>query len=209
MYKMISWWARNPKAANLLMAGIIIVGIATFSRIDQEVFPKISAPIVSVHYVWPGASPKEVEDQILVRVEESLRDIEGIEKLRGVAQESFGAIYVQAFAGTDINNLIQEVKREVDAVVSIPSDVEPPVVDDASFEFPIMAIALSGDVSEKILSKTARSLRDELALQPYVDVVNILGNRKEEISIELSETCLLYTSPSPRDMRRSRMPSSA
>ena len=190
MYKMISWWARNPKAANLLMAGIIIVGIATFSRIDQEVFPKISAPIVSVHYVWPGASPKEVEDQILVRVEESLRDIEGIEKLRGVAQESFGAIYVQAFAGTDINNLIQEVKREVDAVVSIPSEVEPPVVDDASFEFPIMAIALSGDVSEKILSKTARSLRDELALQPYVDVVNILGNRKEEISIELSETAM-------------------
>ena len=106
---MISWWARNPKAANLLMAGIIIVGIATFSRIEQEVFPKISAPIVSVHYVWPGASPKEVEDQILVRVEESLRDIEGIEKLRGFAQESFGAIYVQAFAGTDINNLIQEV----------------------------------------------------------------------------------------------------
>ena len=187
---MISWWARNPKAANLLMAGIIIVGIATFSRIEQEVFPKISAPIVSVHYVWPGASPKEVEDQILVRVEESLRDIEGIEKLRGFAQESFGAIYVQAFAGTDINNLIQEVKREVDAVVSIPSDVEPPVVDDASFEFPIMAIALSGDVSDKKLTKTARLLRDELALQPHVDVVNLMGVRKEEISIELSETAM-------------------
>ena len=116
--------------------------------------------------------------------------VEGIEKLRGFAQESFGAIYVQAFAGTDINNLIQEVKREVDAVVSIPSDVEPPVVDDASFEFPIMAIALSGDVSEKKLTKTARLLRDELALQPHVDVVNLMGVRKEEISIELSENAM-------------------
>ena len=115
---------------------------------------------------------------------------EGIEKLRAFAQESFGAIYVQAFAGTDINNLIQEVKREVDTVVSIPSDVEPPVVDDASFEFPIMAIALSGDVSEKKLTKTARLLRDELALQPHVDVVNLMGVRKEEISIELSETAM-------------------
>ena len=190
MYKMISWWARNPKAANLLMAGIIIVGIATFSRIEQEVFPKISAPVVSVHYVWPGASPKEVEDQILVRVEESLRDIEGIEKIRGFAQESFGAIYVQAYAGTDIDYLVQEVKREVDAVVSIPQDVEPPVVDDASFEFPIIAIALSGNVSEKQLIKTGRLLRDELALQPYVDVVNLMGYRKEEISIELSETAM-------------------
>ena len=48
MYQMISWWVRNPKAANLLMAAIIIVGIATFSRIEQEVFPKISAPVLSV-----------------------------------------------------------------------------------------------------------------------------------------------------------------
>ena len=190
MYQMISWWVRNPKAANLLMAAIIIVGIATFSRIEQEVFPKISAPVVSVHYVWPGASPKEVEDQIIVRVEESLRDIEGIEKLRAFAQESFGAIYVQGFAGTDVDYLMQEVKREVDTIVSIPSKVEPPVVDDASFEFPILAIALSGDVSEKRLTKTARVLRDELALQPHVDIVNILGNRKEEISIELSETAM-------------------
>ena len=190
MYQMISWWVRNPKAANLLMAAIIIVGIATFSRIEQEVFPKISAPVVSVHYVWPGASPKEVEDQIIVRVEESLRDIEGIEKLRAFAQESFGAIYVQGFAGTDVDYLMQEVKREVDTIVSIPLKVEPPVVDDASFEFPILAIALSGDVSEKRLTKTARVLRDELALQPHVDIVNILGNRKEEISIELSETAM-------------------
>ena len=98
MYNMISWWARNPKAANLLMAAIIIVGIATFSRIEQEVFPKIAAPVVSVHYVWPGASPKEVEDQILVRVEESLKEIKGIEKIRGFAQENFGAIYVQALS---------------------------------------------------------------------------------------------------------------
>lgn len=190
MYNMISWWARNPKAANLLMAAIIIVGIATFSRIEQEVFPKIAAPVVSVHYVWPGASPKEVEDQILVRVEESLKEIKGIEKVRGFAQENFGAIYVQAFPGTDLNFLIQEVKRETDAVVSIPQDVEPPVVDDASFEFPIIAVALSGDVSEKILTQTARSLRDDLSLQPNVDIVNILGSRKEEISVELSETAM-------------------
>ena len=64
------------------------------------------------------------------------------------------------------------------------------MVDDASFEFPIMAVALSGDVSEKQLTKTGRMLRDELALQPYVDVVNLMGYRKEEISIELSETAM-------------------
>ena len=190
MYKIISWWARNPVAANLLMVGIIFLGIGTFSRIEQEVFPKISPPVVSIHYTWPGASPKEVEDQILVRVEESLNSLEGIDKIRGFATESFGGIYVQAFSGVDLNNLIQEVKREVDAIISIPRDVYPPVVDDASFQFPIMAIALTGDVSEKLLTKTTQSLRDELALEPHVEVVNLLGSRQEEISIELSETAM-------------------
>jgi len=190
MYNLISWWARNPKAANLLMVGIIIVGVATFSRIEQEVFPKISPPIVSIHYTWPGASPKEVEDQILVRVEESIRDIEGIDKIRGFAQENFGGIYIEAFPEVELDYLIQEVKREVDAIVSIPYDVEPPVVDDASFQFPIIAINISGDVSEKLLAKTARDLRDELSLEPHIDVVEILGYRKEQISIELSETAM-------------------
>ena len=116
--------------------------------------------------------------------------LEGIDKIRGFATESFGGIYVQAFSGVDLNNLIQEVKREVDAIISIPRDVYPPVVDDASFQFPIMAIALTGDVSEKLLTKTTQSLRDELALEPHVEVVNLLGSRQEEISIELSETAM-------------------
>ena len=60
MYKIISWWARNPVAANLLMVGIIFLGIGTFSRIEQEVFPKISPPVVSIHYTWPGGRPKNV-----------------------------------------------------------------------------------------------------------------------------------------------------
>ena len=78
------------------------------------------------------------------------------------------------------------MKREVDAIVSLPSDVEPPVVSDASFDFPLVMIAIYGDVSEKLLTKTAQSLRDEASLLDHVDVVNVLGNRKEEISIELS-----------------------
>ena len=74
MLKIISWWVRNSKAANLLMFSIIIIGILNFFRVEKEVFPIITAPVVSIKYGWPGASPKEIEDQILVRVEESLTD---------------------------------------------------------------------------------------------------------------------------------------
>ena len=62
MLKIISWWVRNSKAANLLMFSIIIIGILNFFRVEKEVFPIITAPVVSIKYGWPGASPKEIED---------------------------------------------------------------------------------------------------------------------------------------------------
>ena len=68
MLKIISWWVRNSKAANLLMFSIIIIGILNFFRVEKEVFPIITAPVVSIKYGWPGASPKEIEDQIYTEI---------------------------------------------------------------------------------------------------------------------------------------------
>ncbi|MBT4696222.1 MAG: efflux RND transporter permease subunit, partial [Alphaproteobacteria bacterium] len=133
MLKIISWWVRNSKAANLLMASIIILGVMTFSRIEKEVFPIITAPIVSVQYSWPGASPKEIEDQVITRAEESLTDLDGIKKIRSVSRENFGTMYVEATLAANIDTLIQDVKRKVDAITSIPQDVYPPIVSDESF----------------------------------------------------------------------------
>jgi multidrug efflux pump subunit AcrB len=94
MLKIISWWVRNSKAANLLMVSIILIGVLTFLRIEKEVFPIITAPLVSVQYSWPGASPKEMEDQVIARAEESLSDLEGIKKITSVSRENFGIMRV-------------------------------------------------------------------------------------------------------------------
>ena len=190
MLKMISWWVRNSKAANLLMVSIIIMGVMTFFRIEKEVFPIITAPIVSVQYSWPGASPKEIEDQVIARAEESLSDLDGIKKIRSISRENFGTMYVEATLAASIDTLIQDVKRKVDAITSIPKDVYPPIVSDQSFRIPLITLAVHGNVSEKKLTRTAEKLRDELALVQYVDLVEVSGNRKEEISIELSENAM-------------------
>ena len=190
MLKMISWWVRNSKAANLLMVSIIIMGVMTFFRIEKEVFPIITAPIVSVQYSWPGASPKEIEDQVIARAEESLSDLDGIKKIRSISRENFGTMYVEATLAANIDTLIQDVKRKVDAITSIPKDVYPPIVSDQSFRIPLITLAVHGNVSEKKLTRTAEKLRDELALVQHVDLVEVSGNRKEEISIELSENAM-------------------
>jgi len=190
MLKIISWWVRNSKAANLLMVSIILIGVLTFLRIEKEVFPIITAPLVSVQYSWPGASPKEMEDQVIARAEESLSDLEGIKKITSVSRENFGMMRVEAKLAADIDILIQDVKRKIDAITSIPKGVYPPIVSDESFRIPLITLAIHGNVSEKILTRIAENLRDDLALVPYVDLVTVSGNRKEEISIELSENAM-------------------
>ena len=190
MLKIISWWVRNSKAANLLMFSIIIIGILNFFRVEKEVFPIITAPVVSIKYGWPGASPKEIEDQILVRVEESLTDLEEIKKITSTARENLGSILVEATSGSGIDKLIQDIKRKVDSIESIPDGVLPPTVSDESFRIPLVTLAVHGNTSEKKLIRAAEKIRDELSLLDHVDIVEVQGSRKEEISIELSENAM-------------------
>ena len=117
MYNMISWWARNPKAANLLMAAIIIVGIATFSRIEY-MFPKIAARW-SLFIIMARASPKEVEDQILVRVEEFSKKLKVLKKLEGLLRKILGNI-CPSISGTDLNFLIQKLKEKQTQLSQFP-----------------------------------------------------------------------------------------
>ena len=190
MLKIISWWVRNSKAANLLMFSIIIIGILNFFRVEKEVFPVITAPIISIKYGWPGASPKEIEDQILVRVEESLTDLDDIKKISSTARENLGSIQVEASSKTGVDKLVQDIKRKVDSIESIPDEVFPPIVSDESFRLPLVTLAIHGNTSEKELTRAAEKIRDELSLLAHVDIVEVQGSRKEEISIELSENAM-------------------
>ena len=190
MLKIISWWVRNSKAANLLMFSIIAIGILNFFRVEKEVFPVITAPIISIKYGWPGASPKEIEDQILVRVEESLTDLDDIKKISSTAEENLGTVQVEASSKTGIDKLVQDIKRKVDSIESIPDEVFPPIVSDESFRLPLVTLAIHGNTSEKELTRAAERIRDELSLLDHVDIVEVQGSRKEEISIELSENAM-------------------
>ena len=75
MRALIAWWVRNPVAANLLMLGIVISGWLGLKNIEKEAFPSVSPYEVQVEVVWPGASPQEVEQQIVQRIEDAQSQI--------------------------------------------------------------------------------------------------------------------------------------
>ncbi len=190
MNAIIAWWAGNRVAANLLMFIILIGGIVSFFMIERELDPYIEFSGARVNVTWVGASPQDIEEQIVVRLEEAVSQIDGIDRLWAVAGEGNGVLFVIGKQGLDKAAFIQDIKRRVDSISTFPAAAQPPVISLFANRNEMMRVAVSGDVDERLLKRTAEKIRREIALLPHVPAVNLFGVRDEEVSIEVSETAL-------------------
>ncbi|MCK5576563.1 MAG: efflux RND transporter permease subunit, partial [Sphingomonadales bacterium] len=190
MNALIAWWARNKIAANLAMVLIIAMGLGSFFTMEREVWPTVRANWVEVNVAWPGAAPQEVEEQLVIRIEESIQDLDNIFRIRSFARENFGAVYIEADPRIDMGEFINNVKMRVDSISTFPRDIEPPRVRELMTRNEMIRIGIHGNVDEKILKRTAERVRDEIALLPGASIVELFGTRNEEVSIELSEEAM-------------------
>ena len=186
----IAWMAGNTVAANLIMAVLLIGGLLMGLNIKQEVFPEFSLDMVNISIAYPGASPEEVENGILLAVEESIQDLEGIDEITSNASEGFGSVSVEAIEGADINRLWQEIKSEVDRISTFPDEAEDPQVAIAARKREVLRIALYGDTSEGNMRALADEVRDKLLLDNNITQVELDGIRDREIQVEISTQTL-------------------
>ena len=108
MQGIVKWWSGNPVAANLLMVAILIGGIVSFLRMDREIDPYVEVPGAQISVVWLGASPQDVEEQIVVRIEEAVSRVEGIDEMRAVADEGIAMVFVQGNMNLDKDAFLQD-----------------------------------------------------------------------------------------------------
>ncbi|MEM0954489.1 MAG: efflux RND transporter permease subunit [Pseudomonadota bacterium] len=187
---MVAWFVRNPIAANLLTILIVVGGLAGIPALDKKFFPSFAINTVEVSMVYPGAGPSEVEEQICVRIEEAVHDLSGIQELRSTASEGVGSVLIKAESGHDMQKLTSEVKTRVDAITTFPVDAERPIVTELEDRQDMIRVTLAGDVGERNLKALAERLRDDLATQPDIAIVEIQTARPYEVSVEVSEFTL-------------------
>lgn len=191
MKGMITWFARNDVAANLLMVTLLALGAwALSARIPLEVFPAFELRTVVVRVPFPGATPAEVEEGITVKIEEAIQDLDGIKQLRSTAVESLGTVVVEVDNRFDPRELMNDVKARVDAVSTFPADAERPVVYVPEIRRDVITVVISGDLPEHELRLVAERVRDELVDLEEITQVELDGVRPYEISIEISEQTL-------------------
>ena len=180
MEGLIRWWVRNPVAANLLMFIIVTAGWLGLRDIEKEAFPSVQPDIVQVEVIWPGASPKEMEQQVVQRVEEALKNVSNVYRVSSESRETFGSLSVETYPTVNLNAFLNDVKNAVDSITSFPRDMENPRVRRLEWRQEMIRVALAGDVGEKPLTRLANKLRNEMAGLPYISQVDVFGSRREE-----------------------------
>ncbi len=181
----ISWMARNPVTANLLMISLLVGGLLMSFRMRKEVFPRIAPDSISISVVYPGASPAEVEQGILLAVEEAVRPLDGIKEVRSTALESVGRIEAELQVGADRNKALSDVKNAVDRITTFPVEAERPIVNLPEWRTQAISLVIYGDENEKVLHSLGERIRDDLLRLPDISYAELAGVKPLEIGIEV------------------------
>jgi len=190
MKRIVEWFIENPIAANLLMVVILLVGLKNIPAVGKTVFPQTDQSSISISTSYNGASPSEVEQQVVVRLEEAVADLEGIDEIFSAAREGLAQVTLTIVDGYDSQRLLNNVKTRIDAITTLPDEVDAVNVVESIPNRPLMSIAIHGDANEQRLKEAAQWLRDEMTLLPSVSSVALEGVRNNEMSIEISEKTL-------------------
>lgn len=187
---MIAWFVRNGVAANLVMLILVVGGIASYVTVKRELFPQFSLDLVTIRVPYLGASPEEVEESVVVRIEEAIQSVDGIKEINSVAQEGYGSVTVSVDKGYDLAKVKDAIKTRVDSISTFPADTERPIIDEPLIPKEVIRISVYGDVSEREIKKIADRVRDDLIEIDGISQAEVQGVRGYEISIEVSETSL-------------------
>jgi multidrug efflux pump subunit AcrB len=188
--RVIAWFAENHVAANLLMILLVVGGVAAIPLTQQKAFPDINVEVIQVGVTYRGAAPEEVEEGVCIRIEEEIQDIDGIKRLNSTASEGVCGVSAELVSGYPVDRALSEIKNAVDSIATFPEETEKPIISHYTIRRNAMQVALSGDVPERVLKIYGERIRDEIAALPGVTQVELTGDRRYEISIEVPEESL-------------------
>lgn len=181
---LIAFFANNSVAANLMMFFIILMGIVSYATIQRQMFPSIEINYITVSANYPGASPQEIEEGILIKIEESIKDITEIEKSISRAFRNGGSVTLEIDPDKNLAEVLDKVKLRVDGIATFPAGMEPVTVSQIEFQQDVINMALVGDLPLTQLKPIARQVETELLQLKNVSLVN-LSTPDDEIAVEI------------------------
>ncbi|MXY50039.1 MAG: efflux RND transporter permease subunit [Gemmatimonadetes bacterium] len=181
----IAYMAGNSVAANLLMWAIVAAGLVSLTGLDREAWPTTPFYHIEVSMAYPGATPEEIEESIVVKIEDQVSGLDDVKAVKSVAAPGIASVRVQMDSGTDMAQALNDIESAVNRIQSFPAGADRPSFREMDNRMSLMRLIVYGDVSERSLKELAYQIEDELAALPSVSQVDVSGVRKYEISVEV------------------------
>ena len=160
------------------------------SRMNSSFFPAADEKFINIEATYPGASPREVEEGIVLKIEENLKGVSGIDRVTSTSSENTAVISVELNSGEDADLVLQDVKNAVDQISNFPEDMEQLVVyvqENLNFT---VKVAIVGDVPLSSLKERAEVFEDGIRGLPHISKIQVQGFTDQEIEIALQESKL-------------------
>jgi len=190
MRNVIKFFIQNTVAANLLMVFILIMGFFGLSQLKTTFFPEVSLRNISVQVVYPGASPEEMEEGVVNKIEDKLIGVKGVKRTTSVSSENFATVNVETQLGFDIDLVVQDVKNAVDQINSFPAAMEPPTIFKLDPPNQAYLFSISGEMDLNSLKGYAETIEDDLLAIDGISQVELSGFPEQEIEISFREADL-------------------
>lgn len=191
MHKLIEWFTKNAVAANILMVSIVAAGTYSgLNKIILQEYPDYPSRTITVQVQYRGSTPTEIEEAIVLRLEENLFDLEGLEEMESRASGSSGRVSLLISDNYDINRALDEVKNRVDTIRTFPMEAERPQISLAGLQERVITVVVSGDLSEFEMKRLGEEIRDELGGLESISLTALKAVRPYEIAIEVPEATL-------------------
>jgi multidrug efflux pump subunit AcrB len=185
MLSTIRFFVKYNLVGDLLMVAILLGGWVGLGRIDSNFFPVTESKTLQIQVIYPGASPAEIEEGIVARIEENLQGIAGLDQVKSVCSENAGNITVTVLDAKDTDAILQDVKNAVDRIASFPVGMEPPIVFKQEAIGVAITFALTGVDDLRALKREARRIEQDLRALDGLSQVELSGFPGEEIEVAL------------------------
>lgn len=197
MKNIIQFFIKRTIWGNAFIVMVLIFGLFSVFTMKRSFFPELEPKQIYVTVMYPGASPAEMEEGVTIKIEQSVKGLEGIEEILSSSSENFTQVTIQAYQDTDMDELLSDVENAVNSINSFPQGAEQPIVIKQKSAGMASVVAFAGISSKKenvdmtALTDLASQVERDLLNTKVITQITKNGFPEKEININVREQDLL------------------
>lgn len=185
---MLKFFVRRPVTTVMFVLMWVVLGLVSFPKMNIERTPSLDFPMVTASFVYPGASPAEIESQVIKKAEDAMSEVAGLKKLTSQAYENGGYVMAEFNLGVNVNDKSSEVKSKIDALSSeFPDALKQPVVEKLNpLQESVLDIVLRGASPRDLQEYVDNILANKITATKGVASVSVFGGEQRAIRVEMN-----------------------